>query len=787
MTFKQIRNNHQKASDLLIERKVGFALDVYFEMAREAHSDFYRVQLEKHRETYRNILDHAFQHPEDPQRDQIYKRLLKSILEVGDQLKEHLLTVHQKSSVYKTKWKLEQDIQAGKLNYQELLEKLTVDQELDDLLKDSNIQAEDGTKETYSREELYSHLFRIIWLTDKYGESEMDLVRQIKDSEKVAWHDKCLFVSALTLSALRSFDERKVELIFDLFDKHEEQVWQRALVGLVYVLYFYDSRLELYDKLMERLDSYSGNNEMERNIEAIIIQTIKSKETEELTRKWEQEILPEIMKMRPNIEKKLDLENIVSDKFLEDKNPDWQKVFEDSPDLLDKIQEFSKMQMEGSDVFMSAFGRLKHFPFFQRISNWFIPFYKENPDVQSATEGQDDVNLSPLVEKLESSNFMCNSDKYSFCLNLQYIPEEQKNTMMHLFNEEMKQMDEIGQDEEMLNSFARTKSIYTQYIQDIYRFFKLHPLKNEIADIFAYKMDIYNTTFYNRLVQNTEVRRNISEFYFERNHFDQAVEVFKNLDEQQRNTAEVTEKIAYSYQRLGNYQDALNHYLKAELFDTNKSWITKKIALSYRYLNQPEKALEYYQEAEKLEPENLYIQAYIGHSLFQLQRYEEALKYYFKVEYLAPENAKIRRPIAWCSFILGKFDTAENYLHKLLEKESRYSDHITLGHVYWCMGDLERAQQSYLDAALHPDADFETFATSFLDDRKYLESHGIDPLDTYLMADKIKILAEEKGDSQDKSGSPDTSGSPDSPDSTDGTGNSDRAGNSGIPGNTRST
>jgi len=747
MTFKQIKEKHQQASDLLVERKVGFALDIYFELARDAHSDYYRIQMDKHKETYRNILDHAFNNAEDPQRDEIYIRLIRSILELGDQLKEHLLTVHRKSSIYHTKWKLEQEIQAGQVDYQQLLDGLTRDTQLEDLLKDSNIQSGEENQGVEERSEIYSYLFRIIWLTDKYGEAEIGLLRSIKDSQKVPWHDKSLFVSALTLSALRSFDERKIELLFDFYDKQEEQVWERALVGVLYALYRYDRRVELYQRLIERLNSYSGNAQLERNIEAIIIQTIKSKETEEITRKWEEEILPEIMKMRPNIEKKLDLENIVSDKFLEDKNPDWEKVFEDSPDLLDKIQQFSKMQMEGSDVFMSAFGRLKHFPFFNRISNWFIPFYKENPDLQPVTGGEEQVSMAPLIEKLESSNFMCNSDKYSFTLNLQHIPEEQKNTMMQLFNEEMKQMGEIGQDEELLNDFARTKSIYTQYIQDIYRFFKLHPLRNEVDDIFQDKLDVYNTRFYNHIVENKKVRRNIAEFYFEREHFDQAVEVFKNLDEEERNTAEVTEKIAYSYQRLGDYEDALNYYLKAELFDTNKAWITKKIALCYRYLNKPEKALEHYQQAEQMEPENLYIQAYVGHSLFQLKRYEEALKYYFKVEYLAPENAKIRRPIAWCSFILGKFETAENYLHKLLEQESNYFDHITLGHVYWCMQDINKAQEAYKQAALQSESGFESFAPAFLEDTKYLEQHGIKPIEINLMLDKVKMLWEESAPS----------------------------------------
>ncbi|MBS3769192.1 MAG: tetratricopeptide repeat protein [Bacteroidales bacterium] len=742
MTFKNIIDNHRKASEFIGNRKLGFALDVLYDMAKEAESDYFNIQLDKHRETYANILNHAFNALDDPKKEEIYQHLLMSVLEVGDQLREHLLVRSGSSSIYKTKWKLEQEIASEKTDFQELIERLAVDQSLDDLLRGADIQTEHQQLSQEERSELHSKLFRIIWLTDKYGDAEYKLLETINDSEKLAWYDKSLFVSALTLSVLRCFDSGKIELLFRFYEKGEEQVWHRALVGLIFAFYKYDNRIDLYPQLMDKLEAYRGDEELERNIEAIIIQTLKSKETEEITKKWEEEILPEILKMRPNIEKKLDLENIVSEKFFEDKNPEWEKVFEDSPDLLDKIQEFSKMQMEGSDVFMSAFWRLKHFSFFKRISNWFIPFYKENQNIASSVSADENQDLSPLVEKLETSHFMCNSDKYSFCLNLQYIPAEQKNTMMQLFNEEMKQMEEIGQDEELLNDFAKSKSIYTQYLQDIYRFFKIHPLKNEIEDIFEFKLDMYNTKFYNRIVENKRIRRNIAEFYFEREKYDQAVEVFKNLEESEQSEAEVIEKIAYSYQRMGDYQQALNYYHKAELYDTNKAWVTKKIALCYRYLDNPEKALEYYQEAENYEPDNLYIQAFIGHSLFQLQRYEEALQYYFKVEYLAPENAKIRRPIAWCSFVLGKYETAENYLHKLLAQESKYFDYITLGHVYWCMNDIEKAQEAYKNAATHEDSSFKQFAESFLDDRKYLEQREIDPLEVNLMLDRVKYSAE---------------------------------------------
>ncbi len=741
MKISEIKQKHEKACSYIVNQKLGFAFDLFYEMAKEADSDYYRIQLDKNKNTYQDILKHAFNNVDDPQKNDIYKHLQKSILETGDILKEHLLIYKGQSAIYKTKDKLKQQIQSGEINLLELLESLTVDEQLEDILEDTNIQKNESGQ--YDRNEVLSILFRAIWFTDKFYDTEKKLVGNIINSEKLMWYDKSLFVSALTLSVLHCFNEEKINLLIDFIMKKEEQVWQRAFVGLILAVFVYNKRISLYPDLIERLESFSGNEEIEKNIEAVVIQLIKAKETEEITRKWEEEILPEIMKMRPEIEKKLDLENIVSDKFLEDKNPEWERVFEDSPDLLDKLQQFSQMQVEGSDVFMSAFARLKHFPFFNRISNWFIPFYKENKDLEGVVNQNSEVDIAPLVEKLESSYYMCNSDKYSFCLNLQLIPDEQKNTMMHLFNEEMKQMKEIGEDEEILNSFARTKSIYTQYIQDIYRFFKLHPLKNKIDDVFSYKLDIYNTHFYNKVVTNEKIKRNIAEFYFERNHFDEAIEVFRNLKEAEMNNAEVLEKIGYAYQRKGDYENALDYYLKAELFDTNKAWINKKIALCYRYLNNPEKALEYYQEAEKFEPENLYIQAYIGHSLFQLKKYEEALKYYFKVEYLAPENEKIRRPIAWCSFILGKYETSENYLNKLIEKEANYYDYVTLGHVYWIRGQTQEAENKYIKAVHAENGGFEKFAKSFLDDKSTLTEKGIDPFDITLMIDKVKFSAEE--------------------------------------------
>lgn len=743
MHYKEIINLYRKITQNIFNNRIIDAINGLNQFAAQEGKQYHTIQIEKLKETYLNILKHSFINIEDPERDKIFNNLKKSLLELTDSIKESLLTETSGLTIYKLKWSMEKRLGQQSEKAFSLVQNLTFDKELHHILKESQINFSQNVDEGQhiSRQDSIKELFNYLWLTDYYQETENKILKTINTSEKIPWHDKGLLVSALTLSLLRVFDKNKFFALFDFYITKEQQVWERALIGIVLTLYKYDDRIDFYPDLTKKLRELSKSSELGKELETIIIQFFKSKDTEKITKKWEEEILPEMLKMQPKIEKNLDLENIVPDQFMEDKNPDWENVFKDSPDLLDKLQDFSQMQLEGSDVFMSTFSRLKHFPFFQEMANWFTPFYKENEYIDLISE-KEETNLMPFIEQLEKSHYMCNSDKYSFCLNLQFIPEAHKSKMMDMFNQEMESMQEIAKDENLLNQFAISKNIITQYLQDLYRFFKLHPYRNEFADIFKWRFDIENKKFFKHLIKDDQIIRNIAEFFFENKHFNQAVDIFKSLETKDTPNAELFEKIGYCYQQMGDYQEALNYYKKADLIETNKTWITKKIALCYRYLNQHEKALEYYKEAEKAEPDSLYIQAYIGHSLMRLERYDEALKYYFKVEYLAPSNEKIQRPIAWISFVLGKFETAINYYTKILKKQNNEFDLIHLGHVYWCTKNPQKAIQLYREAYRLLKNNDELFEATFDEDIKYLKNYGIKEVDIDLMKDYLKTNLE---------------------------------------------
>ncbi len=736
MDSKTVKNTYSKISENLHNRRVLDAIENIRKLIDFSGKEFFSSQLDQHALTYENILRHSFGEIKDPQRSKVYLYLKRNLLEMADELQERILTENATGNIYQLKKQLDRDKKTERTEILSYLESLTFDKELSEILKGVNIS---GEQLSISREDALVKTFNIIWLSDKYTESEIELLNAVCDSQQLPWHDKSLIVSALTLSLLRFFDINKFMLLFRFINARQQPTWQRALVGLFICFLQYNDRFYLYPVLEEKTRELALQEDIQKNLEAILIQFTKTRETESVSKKWKDDILPAMMKLRPKIEEKLDLENIFKDEFGEEKNPDWETVFEDAPDLLDKLQEFTEMQMEGMDVFMSAFSQLKNFPFFYKISNWFVPFYADNQTIQPYFKSaQSSVDLSPLVEKLEKTFFMCNSDKYSFCINLSMIPDQQKTMMLNMVNAEMDSVSEIEKSEGLINDFATTKSIYTQYFQDLYRFFRLHPWKTEFEDIFIQEPDIFDNAFIKNIITDSKTIRNIAEFYFDKQFYPYALNIFLSLLHRNNNNVELFEKIAFCYEKMGDFQNALNYYKKAELIETQRLWIIKKIAFCSKFLNRWDEALSYYKLAEDKNPEDMKVQANIGQCLIHLEQYEEALQYYFKVEVMAPENHKIRRPLAWCSFVVGKFDTAHDYFNRLLAKDpqNRY-DLLNLGHTLWCMKKEEEALNKY-QQSLSSFKNFKNFEISFLEDKKHLLNHGVDEFDIDLMIEYLK-------------------------------------------------
>lgn len=703
MTQNEINQQYNRICEHLFNQRIKLALDELTQFIRvSTKTDFY-YQLETLSDNYQTLLRYAYDGYKDPQQSSILSNLCASILAMADEVRSSL-TEHDHLLRYLEKTQLSNEFKD------------------DPWLEIDNIEKADT-------------VFRLIWLIEKVKDCHLVFIRKVNQAENIKWYDKSLFISALTLSLLKYFDPMKIILLIEFVESHEDQVYQRAITGIILSLMVYDRRLLFYPDLIDKLKGLEEVENIKTDVELILMQLLQARETEKITREFEEEVLPDIEKMMPLIDDKLQLGEIEDDDDPEGINPKWKGLVDEFPGLLEKIEKFSKMQMEGVDVFMSTFQLLKRFDFFYRMSNWFVPFYRDHPDINKSIISRKEINLQ-LIESLEKAFYLCNSDKYSFALNFQAMPAQQHSMIVANFEAEFAQMKEMAAEVQLLDQTLQSNAVFIQYIQDLYRFFKLYPSKNEFEDVFQLNTSFNTSFFYRQFFEQKGFTEKLATFYFDKEHYLKAITGYESLLAIPPPKGEYYEKIAYSYQKLGRYKKAIEFYKMAELFDTDHLWVLKKLAWCSMKLKDYHAAIGFFQEASNLQPDDL-LSTQIAQCYMNLKDFEQALQYYSKLIFFKPGNMKLLRPIAYCHFLMGKLDQAQEAYTELLstiESPSSY-DLMNAGHVELCLGNRKQALAYYRNSMSNLSMSPGDLMSAFEEDVPYLCANGIDAGDIPLIRD----------------------------------------------------
>jgi tetratricopeptide (TPR) repeat protein len=741
MDVSRVIQQHKRLCTLVSEKKIKQSLDLLSDMISNSSSGDMRDEYNDIEMTYRNMLTYTIDGIKDPERNKIYTKLIQSILGLSDRARQDILSHNSGWHTYWVKQQAEKEMKLTGKNIVETVDDLMFKSELDEWLKLSNeIIPNPDSEISKKHKQLIKNIFNHLWLTDYYGEAENSLINIILKSGKFRWFESSIFTTAITLSSFRTWQSEKLFHLISLYEAGQEQVMERALSGLILNLHYYNGRILMYPDITERIVALSHDSKFKEHCRIIVLQIIRSRETENLSRKLQDEILPQVARLKPMIEEKLDLENILSKDKNEEKNPDWAEMFNDSEEIFKTMEELTKLQMEGADVYMSAFANMKHFDFFKDFQNWFVPFY---PDHETVDEIYKDEILGPgtneLAEALYKTPFICNSDKYSLLLNLKHLPSAQKSMMLKVFRMELEGLQQLNEDDSATDPYRVFRTNITQYLQDIYRFFKLSPYKKEFEDLFIGKLDIYNSEFFRMTCNASEAEAGLADYFFSKNFYSDALHLFLKQANEKPSEVQLYEKVAYCFQQNEDYEEALKYYKRAELID-RKVWTIKKIGLCLRRLGRNEEALEYYLQAYDLEPENIHTVIMTAHCHLDLKKYEEALKYYFRVEYKEPGNLKILRPIAFCYFALGRFDESEKYYDRLSTGKLNAHDQINKGHLALCRGNKIEAVELYRQSIIGGELSKDQFTSIFSEDKELLISLGVNPEDLPILLDYVLFM-----------------------------------------------
>lgn len=727
MNKLEIHKSIERAKGLIGERRIKEAFSLLNELNDKTERWGISDELRRMEETYRYMIHYMIEGVEDSHRSELYDNIISRLLEIIDMVERNLLCQFVNNTIYLN---LLRNRSHNTDNLKEAFDRYLVANEKVVLSAAVGINDTDITKE---KENSLSDIFITIWLIHHLSEKDYSYLQCQLTSETMTFELKCQVISALMMSLLQYYDERKIALLLTTYQSSvDKRIGVRALVSAILTIYYYKETVSTNKHLTNMLAALSDNEAFLSDIKSILFDFIRTRDTDRINKKMKEEVIPEIMKLQPEIMKRfkdtdkeveIDLGNMEA-------NPEWEDLLNKSG-LSGKLKELSEMQMEGGDVFMIAFSNLKNFSFFNSVANWFLPFTEEHSELAELRA----LNNENLMNIICGDSIMCDSDKYSFALSVAQMPASQRSMMIQQFDAQFEQINQHRQNslEHSLTSDYKIEA--SKYIRDIYRFFKLFRRRTEFKDPFRTPLNfVYLPVIGEELAENENLHL-IGEFYFNRGYHSDACALFKMIESQDSCDELILQKIGFCHQSLKEYDKALEYYKKAEILNPDNSWLIKKIAVCHKNLMQYDEAASYYERAIEKNSSNLNLVMNLGHCYLQSGNIPEALKCYYKVEYLDEKSTRALRPIAWCEFELGQYQQSKKYYDRILNDAPTAQDFMNAGHLQLAVRNHKEAVALYSRSIAHSSKD--EFIKSFTEDFKHLTQAGINRDDLPIIIDKL--------------------------------------------------
>lgn len=724
---------HKKSiQSLLSEKRLAEAFAELRQTAQTLQNWQLNNRLDELEESYKYMIRYVADGCNDPQREEIHNGITAKLMELAD-ITEQELTVQNSPKLYYETLRMERkyprSLETLLEAYRERADKAALFYELPADKRDSD---QERTL-LMEKEKAANAVFKHIWVTFPVTANEAGTLDKLFADADATAEIKELAMAATMLSLLEHYSEHLLLSLLDLYAANafnDASLSMKALCCALIAMHCHRETIQHSSAISLRIANIADSERGRRDIMTVFLQFIRSRSTERISQKVRDELVPKLMKLSPEMRRKM------RDGFSDDieemaKNPDWQEMLNKSG-ITDKMQELSRMQAEGSDVFLSSFARLKSFPFFNDVANWFVPFTPRHSSIFRVFAGN---NGSMLLSMVDRTGAFCDSDKFSFALSVATMPDQHRSMMMAQFDEQQEQViNEMAGS--LPNPEKQRENIANKYVQSLYRFFNLFRCRNDFYNPFSTRLNLIDVPFVSDALSDTKSLRLIAEFYFSMQCYTDALSTFGKVLKQDSPTASDYQKTGYCHEQLKQHVLATADYEKVELLKPNDVWTLKHLALCYRAVNDTEKAIANYKRAETLQPDNVALANNIANCLLEGGRIEEALKYFFKVDYLASKGERTMRPIAWCSFLIGNYSQSVDYYNRIIAKQPGANDYINRGHALLCSGQVKDAVASYMDA-VDKSGGSEVLKT-LDDDRHYLLDAGVDKLTIALIFDKIR-------------------------------------------------
>lgn len=718
----------------ICHRRLGTSIDALENLLLSNPNQSDMEKLVGIKNDYQLMADYWQRGYDDPQRLEVYDQLLHRLyvlttnIAIHEQLRSsaYMMGVYQRPRQIRRDWSL--------VSVKNQLEAYVADTAMMSL-EPEQTQKNQLLSLNQQHQQLLNDLFDYILTSRLWSESLSDAFNDILLSPTIDINDQLLIVSAITLSAMNAFGINKFKVLTDVYRQATDIcLRQRALVGWVLVLD--EQKSALYPEMVETVRQICQDKQCCSELTELQMQLYYCMDTENDRRTIDEEIMPNLINGSRIQVTQHGLVEMDEDTLEDILHP------EEAERAMDKMEESMNrmfdMQKNGSDIYFGGFSQMKRFPFFNDISNWFMPFTPSHPLISPIWNPSKGRTFLHGIAKMKN---LCDGDKYSFVLAFEKVRSGLPESVI-------KMMDEGEASFMLLAGEAYNKPqhqtpalVRRSYLQSMYRFYRLFsqrgafpcPFDSSERYLFFANSLFVDTPLEDRMME-------VASFLMKRRRYEDVEKVIVHVPERCRD---------YQYYMVAG--SMLQHlpfsalststemYRKAmELKPGDQKAMAAFARVSFgagRY----QTAVEIYGELLEQQPDSRNYMLNVAICLSNLERYEEAEKYLFKLNYLYPEDEQVSRALAWVLTLQNKLEQAQKLYAQLLAVDHPVPvDLLDYGYCLWFAGDIANAIIAFQQFLMAQDDEHFSMETEFTEtEYALLQQHHIHDVEIQLMLNAI--------------------------------------------------
>jgi hypothetical protein len=299
MTHKEIQKTLVAINSDIEKKQLKDAFDKIRIFLKDQKNWALSEELTELENNYRYMIHYFIKGNKDPQQRNIYNQLLRRTYTLAQDAAENLCLQSSTTLFFeKTRLILLRGI-VSMDEYREIIGKQMDTFAFIDLLEDNDEKEVRLKLNIQAHEQTVEDLFYSVFASPRANDDMIASYHRFMEDEIIPVNDKCMVVSALTLNILQRFDVKKIEFLLDLCKYETLEIAIRAIVGIIPIFQIYESRWELYPECTDRLKLLSDDPAFTRRMIYAILRFIQAQETEKITKKLTEEILPQMMKLTP--------------------------------------------------------------------------------------------------------------------------------------------------------------------------------------------------------------------------------------------------------------------------------------------------------------------------------------------------------------------------------------------------------------------------------------------------------------------------------------------------------